>query len=103
MHGGWWAACGVGTNAPLTYPVGVANSTRFHLLLMPITSLSIPPLAQYEWDLPGEPGAQFFLQTSTDLANWITITTITNSGGNFTYVDRVYGTASRRYFRTLAQ
>jgi hypothetical protein len=97
-----WGSFDGTTNPPVVYPASSAmtNSTEFHFfLLAPSGSVA----SSFTWNLPGQPNALVSLQTSVDLSNWVSIATVTNSGGTFTYEDLVFTNTTQRYFRTRPQ
>ena len=98
-----WGSFDDSTNTPIVYPVNppTTNFTTFRLWL---SAYGPPHFNQsYAWNLSGAPNALFSLQTSTNLTDWLTIGTVTNLGGVFTYEDFVYRSTLRRYFRTMPQ
>lgn len=93
---GFWGSYDGTTNAPIVYPIPtIANSTEFRFALAPNNYFS--------WNLYGQPNAVFLLQTSADLLNWTTVTSITNIGGTFSYLNDVQPSISQQYFRTIPQ
>jgi hypothetical protein len=100
-----WGSFNGTTNAPIIYPVSQANAilTTFHFALFSGSFYDTDPQTYYSWSLQGVPNTLFSLQTSTNLTDWLTIGTITNIGGTFTYVDQVYTNTPQRYFRTVSQ
>jgi hypothetical protein len=101
-----WGSFDSSTNPPVAYPiVSNANCTRFHFILqgLPSNPFASIPQTDYAWNLTGQPNALFSLQTSTNLQNWLTIGTITNLGGTFTYVDWTWTNTPQRFFRTVPQ
>ena len=107
-----WGSFDGTTNPPVIYPVEQvkAHSTTFNLWLAHASTFNvltvINPDSYYDkfsWLLTGKPKALFALQTSTNLSEWTTILTITNLGGNFTFIDDVYNTTPQRFFRTIPQ
>jgi hypothetical protein len=104
IHGPAWGSFDASANAPMAYPLShpAENVMTFKLLLFSAPS-SLLINTQYSWNLAGPPDAHFLLQTSTNLSNWTTITTITNLGGDFTYGDTIFPNTSQRYFRTIPE
>ncbi len=96
-----WAAFDGTTNLPVTFPAAATGPTQFHFLLLRQTATAQTPV--YTWPLPGPLNSLVALQTSTNLTDWLTLATLTNSGGTFTYVDNLFTNAPQRYFRTLPQ
>jgi hypothetical protein len=98
----FWGSFDSTTNAPIVYPINPAttNSTEFHLFLG-IMGSGLLPTNSFVWNISGATNSLFSLQTSTDLSNWITIGTITNLGGTFTYEDFVFTNTPQRFFRTV--
>jgi hypothetical protein len=98
-----WGSFDGTTNAPNVLLPPVTNVTDFHFLLFPINFTPNEPQEAGTWSLMGQSNALFSIQTSTDLSNWLTIGTITNVGGTFTYLDSVFPNTPQRYFRTVPQ
>lgn len=99
-----WASYDQTTNDPLVFPsLAATNGTVFHFELENIQNRVQPAFKDFCWPLSGEPGALYSLETSTNLQNWVTIGTITNIGGTFTYWDDLYTNTPQRYFRTVPQ
>lgn len=91
-----WGSFDGTTNAPIMYPIpATTNSTEFRFTLFPDY--------YFHWNLTGTPNELFLLETSTDLVNWTNVTTITNTGGTFSYLDYLEGNSPVRYFRTIPQ
>ena len=106
-----WGSFDATTNLPTAYPVNqtATNSTTFYLWLMPdrpIPLSVVDPTGDtngFTWTLTGQAGGLYALQTSTNLSDWVTITTITNLGGTFTFVDDLFNFTPQRYYRTVPQ
>jgi len=99
-----WGTFDGSTNPPVAYPIGLGatNNTECHLWLMPSQIVGHVSAGQgYYWNLEGQSNAAFLLQTSTDLLNWVTVTTITNLGGTYTYLDVIQPATTQRFFRTV--
>lgn len=99
-----WASFDGTTNAPVVYPINssLTNTSEFHFLLFGPSSF-LQPVASFTWNSPVTSNGLFNLQTSTNLSDWLTIATITNQGGTFTYQDFIYTNTPQRYFRTVPQ
>jgi len=96
-----WGTYDGTTNPPVVYPSNPANlnSTEFHIVFF--ISFSQPVFSL--WSLQGQPNALFSLQTSSNLTDWVNISTITNAGGCFSYYDEVSTNTPQRFFRTVPQ
>jgi hypothetical protein len=92
---GWGSFCGT-SNAPITYPIGQApfQPTIIHVTFQVDT-------AGYDLHWPVAARAYQFvaLQTTTNLTDWITLTTLTNSGARFDYQFSRPAGESARFFR----
>jgi len=62
-----------------------------------------PPPFETTWPLTGEHGKVFLLQTSTNLSDWVTITTVTNNGQDLSYSDQVLPGTPQRFYRVSPQ
>jgi hypothetical protein len=102
-----WASFDGSTNAPILYPADSTNensTTVYFYLSEPTPAFSFNPvLKNPSWTLTGQHNEVFLLQTSTNLSDWFTITTITNTGQEFTYFDDIYTNTPQRFFRTAPQ
>jgi len=80
------------------YPVGQTpfQPTEVHLALR----LAGPPF-DLHWPVAGLPYREFLLQTATNFTEWVTLTTLTNSGGRFDYSFDGSATEAARFFRTV--
>jgi hypothetical protein len=97
---GSWASFDGSTNAPLLYPnVEIAfqpTQVRFRLLLNGATN-------DFRWSLAGGAYSRFYFQTATNLRDWATLTTLTNSGEVFNYQFQAATNEASRFFRTIQQ
>ncbi len=96
---GWGSFTGT-TNTPILYPAGQTpfQPTEVHLNL---TVEGIP--YDLHWPVAGLPFRRFVLQTATNFTDWVTLTTLTNSGGRFDYYFQGSDTERSRFFRTIQQ
>jgi len=91
-----------------TYSVVVANSagtTNLSLATLAVygsTAGTLTPAAhvkgQFALNVSGVPNAQYVVQASTNLVNWVAVQT---NSAPFTFVDAVAGQFSRRFYRTV--
>ena len=95
-----WGSFDSSTNAPLLYPnVQIAfqpTQVRFRLLLNGGTN-------DFRWSLAGAAYGRFSFQTTTNLRDWATLTTLTNSGALFNYQFQAAPNEASRFFRTIQQ
>jgi hypothetical protein len=95
-----WGSFDGSTNAPLLYPnVQVAfqpTQVRFRLMLNGGTN-------DFRWSLAGGAYSRFSFQTATNLRDWVTLTTLTNSGAVFNYQFQAATSEASRFFRTIQQ
>jgi hypothetical protein len=73
----FWGSYGQSTNAPIVYPLPQPGTTQLFFRLW-FLGRSV------EFSATGQNGASFLLQTSTDLSDWITISTNQINGSIFT-------------------
>jgi hypothetical protein len=97
-----WATFDGTTNAPILYPVDSIknNSTVVNLQL---GIVHVGKVLATSWALTGQHDKVFLLQTSTNMADWVTITSVTNTGQDLVYSDFVSPTTPQRFFRTIPQ
>ena len=95
-----WGSFDGSTNAPILYPnvqiAFQATQVRFQLLLNGATN-------DLDWSLSGAAYGIFILQTSTNLSDWATLSTLTNSGDVFNYQFQAATNEASRFFRTIQQ
>jgi hypothetical protein len=93
-----WSSYDGSTNAPIRYPdVQVAfqpTQVDLQLLLNGVTN-------DLRWSLSGAAYGLFFFQTSSNLSDWGTLTTLTNSGDVFNYQFQAATNEASRFFRTI--
>jgi hypothetical protein len=72
------------------------TQVRFRLLLNGRTN-------DVRWPLAGAAYGRFNFQTTTNLRDWATLTTLTNSGATFNYQFQAAPNEASRFFRTIQQ
>jgi hypothetical protein len=94
----WWASFDSNTNGFVTYPraevLFPSTNVRLDLVVESATNM-------LHWTLAGAAYGRFYFQSSTNLANWTTVTTLTNSGVPFDFSYTAPAGESRRFFRTI--
>jgi len=97
-----WGTFDGTTNAPVAYPdppAGTGRSTaRLWLVFGSSTNQSS---RSFEWPISVTANAPFVLQTSTDLITWKPLTTNSNDGSVFTYL-QWFPTSQRRFYRIVS-
>ncbi len=95
----FWAAFDNSVNAPVTYPIPQAGTNQMTIRMW----LWFVGKTQndFEWKPKSAVGGQFTLQTSTNLASWINLFTVTNDGSVCTYFND--NPASPSHFYRLIQ
>jgi hypothetical protein len=95
-----WGSFGGISNRPVLYPPGQTPFMPTHVQL----SLSLGATSRtFQWPLVGAPYGRFFLQTATNLTDWSTLTTLTNSGASFACQFFAGTNETMRFFRTSPQ
>jgi outer membrane autotransporter protein len=86
------------TPAALTLLTGSTLDTK------PTNTLSVIATGSGSWELliSGEPGRTYRLQASTNLIDWLDLSTITPSNGLFRFVDPDATKLNRRFYRTVS-
>jgi hypothetical protein len=94
-----WGSFDNSTNQPVTYPIGLLPSSDMtvHLLLYEGSSIGGP----FMWQLPVLSGEAVTLQASTNLASWVTLTTLTNQGTPVWWYH--HRSQSQRFFRVVPE
>jgi hypothetical protein len=100
-----WGSFGGTTNTPIAYPAVAATnvSTTIQFWLYSETAFPLEPVRHQTWQLEGNAGDVFAIQTTTNLLDWTAIASVPNSGGVFGYFDSVHTNTPRRYFRTVRE
>jgi len=95
-----WGSFDGSTNLPIIYPnVQIAfepTQVNLQLLLNGGTN-------DLRWSLSGAAYGLFFFQTATNLRDWVTLITLTNSGDVFSYQFQVATNEASRFFRAIHQ
>jgi hypothetical protein len=97
----FWGSFDLSTNSPIIYPAAQAGTNtltvRLQLGYGP-SYYSIPtPGDTLSWTVSGKAGATLLLQTSTNLTDWITLSTVQNDGSICTLWDADPSSAQRFY------
>jgi hypothetical protein len=97
---GQWGSFDSSTNLPIIYPATQLpfESTELHLSL-----LVGERIHEFHWPLVGPAYGRFAFQTGTNLTDWTTLLTITNSGADFDFQVRGATNGSMQFFRTVPQ
>lgn len=91
------------TNSPITYPIPQATTNQLTFRMW-LTTGAAPnfSIRGFEWKATNATGAQFTLQTSTNLTSWINLITVTNDGSICTY-NNYNHTSPSRFYRLVPQ
>jgi hypothetical protein len=99
----FWGTFDLSTNPPIVYPVAQTgtNSLTVRLQLGSGSYYSIPtPSSTLTWTVSSKAGATLLLQTSTNLTDWITLSTVQNDGSICTLSD-VDPSSAQRFYRVV--
>jgi hypothetical protein len=98
-----WGSFDGSTNPIVTYPIVQTGTNQMTVrLLLAMGYASNFSKRAFEWKPTSLSGATFTLQTSTNLASWVSLFTVTNDGSVVTYY--VDHPASRsRFYRLIPQ
>ncbi len=93
-----WASFDGGTNEPVVYPPGLVafEPSQVELNLTVNSRQSV-----FRWPLIGAAHGRFHFQTTTNLDDWQTLATVTNSGVVFQFNFTAPSDDSRRFFRIV--
>jgi hypothetical protein len=69
----------------------------------PVPVLSVLPGAPLVFQLHGQPGVRYFLQTSTNLMQWTSVATNTLTGKTLTFTNPVPLSIPQEFWRALWQ
>ena len=78
----YWSSYDGSTNAPIIYPTQKAGTNQMTVRMWLIFGSNFN---EYEWHPFSLQGAQFAMQTSTNLTGWTTLFTVSNNGSICTY------------------
>jgi hypothetical protein len=93
-----WGSFDGSTNPPVAYPVPQGGTNQNTLCVW----LGLNSQPSFVWKQGGLSGAQFALQTSTNLATWTTLFAITNNGSANSYFNS-RPTSQSRFYRLIPQ
>lgn len=95
-----WGSFDSSTNQVIQYPsIQIPiPSTSVHLRLLMAGQTN-----ELQWSLSGPANGLFQFQTSTNLHDWTTLTTLTNAGVIFDFEFQVFPSESSRFFRAIAE
>jgi hypothetical protein len=95
-----WASFDATTNAPVVYPVPQTgtNQMTVRMWLWPTPD----NFASFSWKPTSLTGAQFALQTSTDLASWTTLFAVTNDSSSINYINYI-PMSGNQFYRLVPQ
>jgi hypothetical protein len=91
----FWASFDGSTNAPVVYPIPQLGTNQMTVRMW--LTLGGNDQESFEWKPRGLAGAQYAMQTSTNLANWTTLFAVTNNNSVCTYLNQHPASASRFY------
>ncbi|HEY4414804.1 MAG TPA: hypothetical protein VGO57_03845 [Verrucomicrobiae bacterium] len=97
----FWGSFDDSTNVPVTYPITQTGVNPTTIIRMWLSFAGKTP-RDFTWTATGAAGSQFSLQTSTDLASWVNLFTITNDGSVCTYLNE-NPTSTTRFYRLAPQ
>jgi hypothetical protein len=99
----YWGTYDQSTNAPLIYPLPQSGTNQLILRLWFPYGLPYPvPLGRsVELSASGQIGASFVLQTSTNLTDWIPLTSNQINGSIFTLIESP--STAGRFYRLVPQ
>jgi hypothetical protein len=96
----FWGTFDSSTNAPIVYPVSQTGTNQFTIRMW----LNLPSQFQknFDWSLTNSTGSVALFQTSTNLADWVTIFSATNDGTIWTF-ENMNPSSSSRFYRVVPQ
>jgi len=95
-----WGSFDGTTNLPIVYP---ASARAFQPTKVNLQIQFAGAVHDIAWRLVGPPEGQFLLQTATNLSQWVTLSTLTNSGVDFPFQFQASTNDASRFFRTILQ
>lgn len=98
-----WASFDGSTNAPVIYPTPQTGITQMTVRLWLQKSVTPGGFTEsVQWQPRSTYGSGYEMQTSTNLANWTTLFTVTNNGSTCTYFNQKTASTSR-FYRLIPQ
>jgi len=92
------------TNVPVVYPIMQTGTNQFTVRMWPEKGTNPSNFTEqsFEWKPSSLSGAQFIMQTSTSLTNWVNLFTVSNDGSICTFFN--YNPSSiQRFYRLVPQ
>jgi hypothetical protein len=81
-----WGSFDGSTNPPVRFPIPQSGTNQMTVrMFLKLGATADASANAYEWKPTSQAGEQFRLQTSTNLANWLSLFTVTNNGSIITY------------------
>jgi len=100
-----WSSFDGTTNAPVVYPILQEGTKSFVVNLRMTTDPSLglfpPPLKAFEWRVNDPLGSVSLFQTSSNMANWVNICSITNDGTSWYFYN--YNVPNQQFYRVVPQ
>ena len=96
----YWASFDGSTNVPVVYPISQTSTNQMTVRMWFWFVGNIQK--SFEWKPSSLSGAQFAMQTSTNLMNWTTLFTVTNNNTVTTYLN-VNPISASRFYRLISQ
>jgi hypothetical protein len=108
-YGSYWETFDGSTNAPIVYPAPQTGTNqmifRMWLSMGPNKNDAVSPQNtnhRFEWSPVSLAGTPFVLQTSTNLADWVMLFSVTNNG-SISYYFVNYPASVSRFYRLVPQ
>jgi hypothetical protein len=99
----YWASYDGSTNAPVVYPIPQTGTNQLTVRMWLMRGNYPNGSSQsFVWKPGSLPGAQFTMQTTTNLNDWTTLFAVTNNGSTYTYLNINPASASR-FYRLIPQ
>jgi hypothetical protein len=97
-----WSTFDGSTNNPIVYPATQIGTSQFTIRMWLIMGNPVSLQKHFDWKLTNPAGSVAVLQTSTNLANWVTLFSATNNSSVYTFMN-YQPSATARYYRVIPQ
>jgi len=95
-----WGSFDGSTNQPVRYP---SIQTSFQPTQVRLRLSTTETAQDFSWRLPGSQNGLWRFQTSTNMQDWVTLASLTNSGAAVNYEHTATDCESCRFFRVIPQ
>jgi hypothetical protein len=99
-----WGTFDSSTNPPIIYPIKQNGTNQLTIRMWLLMGQNPPYQIQrsFNWSLTNSSGSVYLFQTSTNLADWVTLFSATNNGSIWTF-HNIKPLSAHRFYRVVPQ